>query len=583
MTRDEGSVGISVDRDQVSTRYFTHENDTVIESIGDIESGQAGISVDSEIGDVQITSLGNITTRDAGSVGISVRTDDGGDISIDSTGDITAGEAGIAARLENYGGISITNSGEVTGRGSHGIFLCAANGGAISLTNTGTISGAMAGVFVDERVANSGATILNTGHIQGDGGFAIDLRGDGNDVVTLGFGSTIEGAMDFGNGNDGMGGSNAGDIDTLNIEAGVNLVLEFADASGTDSALASMPEFINVADSSGSAVVGNRLVVYEMGSFAAFSDHLSAFSGSVLNTLDAQQNAYHFTPPTAGLVTRSGRDWGSVGLRSWGTAFGSRSLQGSGDQVGDFQHNYFGFSAGFEGGHASDQGVFGFFAGAGQSDINLALGGGSIDINSAFAGVYWQRDLGAFNLRASLLGGITENETTRIFSGGANTGAFDGHFIIPSLTLSYPFELNGSQMMFSNRLSYLHMHLDSYNEVGTNPVFVHGRDVNLLNLRSQLEIASPFGNFGSSASQLNLRLGVDATIDVGSDPVVATLFGTAVPFELQGEDDIHGFLGFSFSHLSDDGRWDLSLTGEVRSDFDDGVAGNIGLNLVHRF
>ncbi|MCP3672710.1 MAG: hypothetical protein GY814_20265, partial [Gammaproteobacteria bacterium] len=157
-----------------------------------------------------------------------------GALSITSTGMVMgvvasgSGYAGIKA--EHYNTSSTENLtidvAAVTG-GDHGIWAINEGTGETIITTSGAVTGAT-GITIGasgSRANNAAALIYSNAPITGTAGFAINLQGDGHDVVTLGPDSVITGSIDFGNGNDGNGGTNANDIDTLNVLAGFNGVI----------------------------------------------------------------------------------------------------------------------------------------------------------------------------------------------------------------------------------------------------------------------------------------------------------------------------------------------------------------------
>ncbi|MCP3670943.1 MAG: hypothetical protein GY814_11025, partial [Gammaproteobacteria bacterium] len=203
-------------------------------------------------GELSITSTGAVEGTTG--YGIYARSD-GTNLTIDTKAAVTGGEDAINAYNKGNGALSITTSGavkgtngnaivaansrygtdlkidakaEVTG-GDHGILAINDGTGVTTITTSGAVTGATGitiGVGASGSRANNAAALINSNApITGTAGFAINLQGDGNDVVTLGPDSVITGSIDFGNGNDGNGGTNANDIDTLNVLAGFNGVI----------------------------------------------------------------------------------------------------------------------------------------------------------------------------------------------------------------------------------------------------------------------------------------------------------------------------------------------------------------------
>ncbi|WP_077145328.1 autotransporter domain-containing protein [Sphingopyxis sp. KK2] len=157
-----------------------------------------------------LTNAGTITGAAEGAVieaqGSNVEAERVG--TIVNTGTITGGTLG-AATAGFFDNATITNSGTISG-GTDGVVL--GNFGQATLINTGTITGGDRGVWGDDSGA---VTLDNAGTIVGEGGVAVQL-GSFDDNVILRTGSSIDGAVDAGDG-----------FDTLTLDGDI---LELTDA-----------------------------------------------------------------------------------------------------------------------------------------------------------------------------------------------------------------------------------------------------------------------------------------------------------------------------------------------------------------
>ena len=151
-----GTFGIST-TNAYGIYAYTQGGQVTIDSTGDIAAnGGGGISVLRNGGttDVSITSVGNITSTFAG---ISVNSGQStGAITIDSTGDITAGTA-IDAANDGYGNVSVTSNG----------------------TLLASITG------ISARAAYDDVTVNNTGNITADNLYGIYARSGSTGTVSV--------------------------------------------------------------------------------------------------------------------------------------------------------------------------------------------------------------------------------------------------------------------------------------------------------------------------------------------------------------------------------------------------------------
>jgi len=532
-------------------------------------------------GNISVVSNGNISTTGDDAAGIAANIDPGdGNINISSIGNIsTAGmnANGIAADAE--GGIAnviISNAGAVSSVMDRGIRARNEGVGTTTITNSGLVSGVI-GINVDSRANNAAAIINNSGTITGTGGIAIDLEGDGNDVVNLQAGSIINGAIDFGNGNDNMGGTNPNDIDTLNIEAGFNGVVTFADAGGAgqgDDDLQSAPEIINIVGAAAMVNNGSTMVVVDPTSFAASSVFISDVSNALHNVLDNAVSTVDAQGTTSGPGDEDLSE-AFLSTRFWIAGFGgtSETTGNTGLGVTDIDHDFGGLASGIETGAYAD-GIWGVFGGASNSSLGLQFGQGSLDVDSVFGGLYYKRDYGDFRINAAFALGNADHDSVRNTTGAASSTAnFDGWFYSPSLTLEAPIDVFGSLpgASISGRINYTSLQLDGYTETGgPAPLTVGDRDISLFGARAQLNLPTSQILDNGTFARLDLNLGLDAQyIDSDNVNSIINIGGpTGLNFAADIDDRVSGFIGAGLSFASEDGMSTLSFSGEFQSDFD---------------
>lgn len=597
---------------------YTGDGNVNINSTGNITAADDGIygNVGND-GNVSITNRGDIFS--AIEEGIDAEVGNIGNIVINTSGTINSDDEAIDATIRNSGNITITNTGNLTSIDGAGIDAYIANSGDVSIINHADISAAEEGIYARVTdgtitIINTGsvistgtnaafdsgidvgpgrgvapATITNSGLIRGASGFAINLRSDGNDVVNLRPGSIIEGAIDFGNGNDGMGGTNPNDIDTLNFAAGLNATVDFADSGGAgqgDTDFQSAPEIINFASAGVVVNGGLTAVAVDATGFALQGTFVSDLTNAILNSID-----------NGGGVRRRGTDLISThgaadtgeertdnSLRVWGSAFGGyHDVEAEGRLV-PFDHNFWGLLTGLETGDVEVNGVFGLLGGYGDSRLTVSYDAGETEIDSYFGGLYYKREFGSYRVHAAFLAGATDNKVIRTVNGLDAHGDFDGLFYSPSLTVAKPIDLFAVPMSVSARANYVYMHLDGYTETGIAlPLTVDDRTVSLFNARAQINFPRFFEHSGGNATRVNLAIGLDATLDAGSDEVGAAVAG--VPFSFGGdtEDEVGAFVGINVAHSWGNGRHTVGFDGELQSTFDGGVEATGGLRASFRF
>ncbi len=562
---------------QIGIDAGTSNGDTLVVSSGDITSSASdAIEASTGTGNVSVQSSGNLTSE--GGIGIDVRVDGGaGNITVASDGTITADDAAIEADHGGTGTINITVAGSVTGS---------------------------TGILAENRILNAAATINSSATINGTDGFAIDLQDDGNDIVNLNGGSAIFGAIDFGNGNDGAGGSNPNDIDTLNVGPGVNAVLTFADTGGTgqgDSNLESAPENIT-----GNVVLledGTTAVAVDPTGFATAQTFLNSITTSIFNAIDgiwqagddaADQQSAGFSLQGDGtqFTPVSHTNAAGTGHRFWGSAFGGgRDQEGSGTTA-NVDHVFGGLILGVEGIQAGEFRA-GVFAGGGHSQFDVAFDAQKIEIATGFGGVYARQDWETHWLRAVVTGGFANHDSERRVA-NANIGGFetasadyDGYFIAPALTAGARLgEIVPDQALWGSvRVHYAGMFLDGYTESGVDaPLTVDDRDIHILGGRAQL--AAPYEQLGADGAVFRFegRVGVDAQFNVGGSDVETTVAGLPLNFTATFDDEIvSGFVGGSLARTSEDGSGFFKASTEVHFASDGSYELRGNLNAVWNF
>ncbi|PDT88628.1 autotransporter domain-containing protein [Bradyrhizobium sp. Y36] len=199
---------------QNAAGIFLQGNVQTASNLGTITAGDLAVGIAVQGDDSKVTNGGTISVGGSGSAGISMQ---GDRATISQSGTINVGTGGVGIL---YGGSSstITNAGKIAGAdGAEGIVVL---GDSNTVTNSGTITVGALGVGIDASafstinqivntgtitvgangtgilVSNSGS-VFNSGTINAgaSGAVAIDFCGCGNNTLTLGPGSVINGQV----------------------------------------------------------------------------------------------------------------------------------------------------------------------------------------------------------------------------------------------------------------------------------------------------------------------------------------------------------------------------------------------------
>lgn len=493
-------------------------------------------------------------------------------------------QAILAEQAGRDGNVLINTNGMVVSSDGNAIDALVIGNGTININAAGSVSGTT-GIVVQNRAAMAPATITTSATITGTAGTAIDLRGDGNDIVTLRGGAVINGSIDFGNGNDGMGGTNPNDIDTLNVLPGFNGTVNFADTQGDDD-LQSAPE--NIQLSGGGVLIngGTTLIAVDRTGFDALGTYISDLADGIFNVLDgpAPISHDHSSGTEFGYRAITGDGAAKDGVRYWGTGFGAARHIDATNSIAGFGHDFAGIATGIEVGDVELDGAWGLFGGYANSNISLGAGAGGTDIESFFGGVYWKHDYGTHRIHAAFVAGASDIETVRTVNGRKAGSEYDGFFYAPSLTLSAPVDMLAVPAFVSGRASYVGLDLDGYTESGImNPLTIGERTVSVVNLRGQLSLPQVKEHGSGAHTHLNWSLGVDATIDAGSDNVNAVVAATPFSFSTETVEDTSIFAGLSLTHTSADGARSITFAGEAQSDLNGGYQASGEVRVTFQF
>jgi len=513
---------------------------------------------------ISTTASGNAITTNSGTVNVTAYT---------ATGIFTQSQSGNAVTV-NTGVVNVTGTntfvnggGGATGFGiappgfSVGIANTAFNGGSV-VYNAGIISVTgpnNVGVFIS---SNSTSMLVNSGIISAPGGIAVEFAPVVNDpaVLTLLPGSFITGAINL-----------IGPGDFVNVFAG-NQNLTFNTLTG-----------VNVSGNVPFVVVGNRLVSVDPTGFAATDRSLMDFTRAISATLGGRVNeawsngsagnvralgfaGYDDSPsrvedafsqvmgyaksPDSALVFKNPTVSSPDGTTVWAKGFYGQHVQQAEGPFGPVLHNVTNFYGGALG---ADKLVWpdlrlGGFVGGGETRTTIDFNMGKVNTDIGFGGVYGRKDIGAAFVDFALLGGHTDNHTTRninnnVLANGLEiaTAGFGGWFVSPEIAAGYRYAIGPNWTVTpTGHLRYLAASYDGFTETGSTANLTVGNR-SLQNLEERVDITltrSWLSDIGRL--QLGLTGGGLGQQRTGGDNVNAILLGQALAFATPGKSSITG-------------------------------------------
>jgi Autotransporter beta-domain len=513
---------------------------------------------------ISTTASGNAITYNSGAVNVTAYT---------ATGIFTQSQSGNAVTVNN-GVVNVVGTttfvsggGGAIGFGiappgfSVGIVNTAFNGGSV-VYNAGVVSVTgpnNVGVYIS---SNSTSVLINSGVISAPGGVAVQFAPVLTDpaVLTLLPGSFMVGAINL-----------IGSGDFVNVFAG-NQNLTFNSLTG-----------VNVSGNVPFVVVGNRLVSVDPTGFAATDRSLMDFTRAISATLGGRVNeawsngsaggmralgfagyddstsrledafsqvmGYAKSPDSA-MVFKNPTVSSPDGTTVWAKGFYGQHVQQAEGPFGPVLHNVTNFYGGALGADRLIQPDLrlGGFVGGGETRTTIDFNMGKVNTDIGFGGVYGRKDIGAAFVDFALLGGHTDNHTTRninnnLLANGLEiaTAGFGGWFVSPEVAAGYRYAIGPNWTVTpTGHLRYLAASYDGFTETGSTANLTVGNR-SLQNLEERIDITltrSWLSDIGRL--QLGLTGGGLGQQRTGGDNVNAILLGQALAFATPGKSSITG-------------------------------------------
>lgn len=463
---------------------------------------------------------------------------------ITNNGSIDSDQYGIVSDGANT---IITNNGSINSVLSRGITFTGDN---VQIINNGLINAGDVGIWVQ----GSDAKITNSGYIAG-GSAAIRVQGKDARLNLLA-GSVLVGDVQFRQ--SGL---------KLNIGTGLNLYLDyrFTTLGSMDALTSAIPivhdevnTIIYTVDPTGFALAQSFVqttaeVVHD--AVGTGSERGNRFGGGF-----AGQSSFAYGTDAPGFET--------TGPRGWVSSFGGYQSQGGSGMVTGGTQAYGGLVSG--GGFASDDRLYGAFAGGSYTRLETEYDTQEIDATSVFGGVYAGTRAGALWVRGGLMGGYTEFSSDRtvannMVAGGLETATADygATFISPSVTVGRGM---GERTEISLGGHYAALFVDGYSESGSAAnLTVASRTVQVAAMRAKASYLAHQKQTQSGRMSVETWAGADGVFNFGSDVDASVAAGAFDTFSASFFDTaVMGFAGLGVNHRSSNGKWSLNASVEGR-------------------
>ncbi len=413
------------------------------------------------------------------------------------------------------------------------------------------------------RMNGDGNNFENHGSVFADlapGSHAILMNGDNNMLSLLTY-PVIQGQITFGNGGGVFGSGN-----TLLVGNGF-------DAAFTVGADPSQLTVLGQGQSLSVNLLGpNQLKVVSISSADFFRASSVRMTDDLIRFLQQEIT-------TRGLKNRQFLNQENGLIQDFwfdASGFGQHSTTGRA-----YSHALGAFTVGYDRAF-EDNGLGGIYAGYSIGSVNQGNAYWDNTLQTAYAGIYYDRAFDRILTGINLLGGINWDDVSRKYLdntvlGGIVNGSDNGvgFLISPEVTVGYEVPYGSHLFIPSIAVRYSLFHQDSYSEGGANGLNLSGRDHQQVNVRLQVA-GLGFSALNQDATRWSttLRGGLDIYANWGDD-INAQVMGFDVPYDENLNDaGVRPFVGADVQYLVTD-RASLDFGVEAAYDSIDAVFGSI--------
>ncbi len=488
-----------------------------------------------------------------------------------AAGVVNAGFAGSVSASSDTGPASVANSGSI-----RGTVAATSNSGPASIINSGSIVGTVQVTSSYNGAAGPGSFLTNAGLIDGRGEYAaIDLTSPGARMtLNLLAGSHVMGRILI----SGDQADPANVPTNINIQGGrgTSSILTFGDGTGTFG-LADTGARVNVTNAP-YVVSGNSVVIVDPSSFAATSRNMVDFvhaigalaTGRLSSPAPPSSDGVAIGFAPTGNVARdmiddafaslaiAGQDrilagnpnlTAADGTSVWAQGFGGRRVGPEDSSTLRSINNFFGGAIGAD--RTVQPGLrLGAFIGGGNLQSDLDLNAGRTTSNLVFAGVYGRYALNGGFADVSLLGGGSDNSSSRRIENNLAPGGVEyaqakyaGWFISPEIAFGFDRPVGNSMTLTpAVRLRYLAAGFGGYQESGSAAgLAVASRVAHYLEERIGTALTRRFDGVAHGVLQMTGTAGLVSLQRAGDSGVNAVLLGQSLAFATPGEGSLIGY------------------------------------------